>query len=83
MTISRWATQYSIIDYTTGNKAEENFVRRWIYEHRQFLHNVQVNGSTFTFKAINAVIADFDRAIDVYKKEDIMLQEMEAYFNEH
>lgn len=83
MTISRWATQYAIIDYTPTSVAETYFVRRWIYEHREFLHNVQVNDKTFTFKAINCVIGEFDRALDIYKAEDLHLKEMEEYFNEH
>lgn len=83
MTISRWATQYAIIDYTPTSEAETDFVRRWIFEHRELLHNVKVNEKTFTFKAINSVIGDFERELDLYKKEDARLQEMEAYFNEH
>lgn len=83
MTISRWATQYAIIDYTPSSEAEKDFVRRCIFEHRELLHNVQVNGDTFTFKAINSVIGDFERDLDMYKEEDLNLQEMEAYFNEH
>ena len=83
MTISRWATQYAIIDYTPGTDAEEDFVRRWIFDHRDLLHNVQVNEKTFTFKAINSVIGDFERDLDMFKEEDLHLQEMEAYFNEH
>ena len=83
MNISRWATQYAIIDYTPGSEAEEDFARRWIFEHRDLLHNVHVNGSTITFKAINSVIGDFERELDTFKEEDLMLQEMEAYFNEH
>lgn len=83
MNISRWATQYAIIDYTPGSDAEKYFVRRWIFDHRELLHNVQVNGNTFTFKAINSVIGEFERALDMFKQEDLHLQEMEAYFNEH
>lgn len=83
MTIHRWAIQYAIIDYTPGSEAEEDFARRWIFEHRDLLHNVQVNGSTYTFKAINSVIGDFQRELDMFKEEDLHLQEMEAYFNEH
>ena len=83
MTISRWATQYAIIDYTPGSEAEIDFVRRWIYDHGEFLHNVKVNEKTFTFKAINSVVAHFERDLDRYKKEDLHLQEMEAYFSEH
>ena len=83
MTISRWATQYAIIDYTASSEAEKYFVKRWIFEHREILHNVQVNGDTFTFKAINSAIGDFERALDLFKEEDLHLQEMEAYFNEH
>lgn len=83
MTISIWATQYAIIDYTPSSDAETYFVRRWIFGHRELLHNVQVNGNTFTFKAINAVIGEFERALDIFKQEDLHLQEMEAYFNEH
>ena len=83
MTISRWATQYAIIDYTPSSEAEADFVLRWIFDHREFLHNVKVNEKTFTFKAINSVIGDFERELDLYKEEDVHLQEMEAYFNEH
>lgn len=83
MTISRWATQYAIIDYTPSSDAETYFVRRWIFDRRELLHNVQVNGNTFTFKAINSVIGEFERALDLFKEEDLHLQEMEAYFNEH
>lgn len=83
MTISRWATQYAIIDYTPSSEAEKVFVKRWIFEHREILHNVQVSGDTFTFKAINSAIGDFERALDLFKEEDLHLQEMEAYFNEH
>lgn len=83
MTISRWATQFAIIDYTPSSEAETYFVRRWIFDHRELLHNVRVNEKIFTFKAINSVIGDFDRALDMFKQEDLHLQEMEAYFNEH
>lgn len=83
MIISRWATQYAIIDHTPTSEAETDFVRRWIFDHRDLLHNVQVNEKTFTFKAINSVIGGFERDLDMYKKEDLHLQEMEAYFNEH
>lgn len=83
MTISRWATQYAIIDYTPTSEAETDFVRCWISEHRECLHNVKVNEKTFTFKAINSVIGDFERDLNMYKEEDLHLQEMEAYFNEH
>ena len=83
MNISRWATQYVIIDYTPGSEAEADFVRRWIFYHRELLYNVQTNDRTFTFKAINAVIGEFQRALDMFKEEDLPLQEMEAYFNEH
>lgn len=83
MNIHRWAIQYAIIDYTPGSEPETDFVRRWIFDHRELLHNVQVNGSTYSFKAINAVIGEFQRAMDTFKEEDLHLQEMEAYFNEH
>lgn len=83
MMLSRWAKAYGIIDYTPNSKAEEDYVRRWIFEHRELLHNVQTNDRTFTFKAINAVIGEFNRAIDMFIEEDLHLQEMEAYFNEH
>lgn len=83
MTLSRWAKAYGIIDYTPDSKAEEDFVRRWIFDHRELLHNVQTYDKTFTFNAINAVIGDFNRAIEMFKQEDLHLQEMEAYFNEH
>ena len=83
MTISRWATQYAIIDYTTSSEAEEDFVRNWIYDHSDLLHNVQVNEKTYTFKVINSVIGDFERDLDMFIEEDLHLQEMEAYFNEH
>lgn len=83
MTLSRWAKAYGIIDYTPDSKAEEDYVRCWIFDHRELLHNVQTNDRTFTFKAINAVIGEFQRALDMFKEEDLHLQEMEAYFNEH
>ena len=71
MNISRWAKQYAIIDYTPGSEAETEFVRRWIFDHRDLLHNVQVNEKTFTFKAINSVIGDFERDLDMFKEEDL------------
>lgn len=83
MTLSRWAKAYGIIDYTPNSKPEEDFVRRWIFDHRELLHNVQTNDRTFTFKAINVVIGEFNRALDMFKEEDLHLQEMEVYFNEH
>ena len=83
MNISRWAIQYAIIDYTPSSEAEADFVRRWIFENRDLLHNVRVNEKTFTFKATNFVIGYFERDLYRYKEEDLHLQEMEAYFNEH
>lgn len=83
MTISRWATQYAIIDYTPNSAAETDFVRRWIFENRDVVHNVKTNGRTYTFKAINSVIGEFERVLYAFKVEDLHLQEMEEYFNEH
>ena len=83
MNISRWATQYAIIDYTPSSEADSDFVQRWIFEHWEILHNVKVNEKTYTFTAINSLIGDFERELDMFKKEDLHLQEMEAYFNEH
>lgn len=83
MTIRRWGTQYNIIDYTPNSESEENFARRWFWENRHLLHNFQVNSGVYTFKAINAVIAEFDRELDSFIQVDKHLQEMEAYFNEH
>ena len=83
MNISRWASQYSIIDYTPSSEAEIDFVRRWIFDHRDLLHNVQVNEKTYTFKAINSVIGHFEHDLYMFKEEDLHLQEMEAYFNDN
>lgn len=83
MTIYRWGAQYNIIDYTPKNSAEEDFVLAWMRDNREVLHDVQIQAGTYTFKAINAVIAEFDRVLTRYKVEDLHLQQMEAYFNEH
>lgn len=83
MTIGRWSRQYNIIDYTPANDFENDFVRRWIDEHDEILHDVHVDNGTYTFRAINSVIAGFENELYEFYSGDSHLQEMEAYFNEH
>lgn len=83
MTLVRWSRQYNIIDCTPARGAEEAFVRQWIHENRFVLHDVRVYGNTYTFKAINTVIGEFERDLYVFHSDDVRLQEMEEYFNEH
>lgn len=83
MNISRWAKQYAVIDYTPGSEAETDFVRRWIFDHKKLLNHVQVNEKTLSFLARNSVIGEFERDLYMFRVEDLHLQEMEAYFNEH
>lgn len=83
MDLKRWGKRVYTIDYIVHSQSEYDFVLEWINAHSSIERASVTGHALFTFQATNAQIVDFASAITLYHQQDLKLQEMEEYYNEH
>lgn len=87
MTLNRWSKQVAVIDYTAKSVAESDFVDCWLKLNGRYRESERsetvTGGMKYTVSLHNYQVARFMHDLEEYHAEDVHLQEMEVYFNEH